>query len=585
MALPLNTTGVSRESKERFTTQKILNQNIVMSKFKSLRKRFYALLLLPVALLLIVFGYLGFSYSRQVLLAQWQETAMLKLERAAHQIDMRLDKFRQWLQLFSRASQSAERERLQPWILQQLRDQEGVEAVRLLWQDRVARTGGGQVSRQPEASRAFSLSPLRFRSDGEGKTLTLASDLLDQSGQPVGQLEVVLRWSAILEGLFGSGWLQDHTTSLMDTSGHFLTHLSSQMKGRKILGETGNTLELAVLADLERRSAGVVLGEGRPPETVVGYYRLPRTPWVILLFAPGATVLDPIVRFRFYYVTAGVLCLLAILVFIRQLICPIIMSIRELSRAAMQVAEGHYGQPLPEERRDELGQLTRNFNAMVAGLKERDFIKDTFGRYVDPEVARELLSRPEATLLGGERRQVVILFADLRDFTPVAESLSPEATIRLINRFFSQMIEVIRKHKGIIVDFYGDGLLAFFEPLGQDADQCVAQGLQCALEMQAAMGEINASGVRLGYPPLALGIGLHAGEAVVGNIGSETRSKYGIVGSAVNLTHRLQAKAQGGEVVLSEAAFLRISPPPLIKREFQSELKGLREPMTLYVTE
>lgn len=554
-----------------------------MVKFKSLRKQFYALLLLPVALLLIGFGYLGFRYVRQVLLTEWQETAMLKLEQAAHQIDIRLDKFRQWLQLFSRASQSVDWEKLQPWILQQLRDQEGVEAVRLIWPDQVARKQAGQADRKPEARRAFSLSPWRFLSDGAGKTVTLVSDLLDQTGQRAGHLEIVLKGSYILGGLFSSDWLQSNNISLMGETGHFLLHTNPLMKDRKILAETGNSLELAVLADLQKKSSGVVLGEGRPPEMVVGYYRLARTPWVVLLFAQGAKVLDPIVRFRFYYWTAGVLCLLVILVFIRQLICPIIMSIRELSRAAMQVAEGHYGQPLPEERRDELGQLTQNFNAMVAELKERDFIKDTFGRYMDPEVARELLSRPEASLLGGERRQVVILFADLRDFTPVAESLSPEATIRLINRFFSQMIEVIHRHKGIIVDFYGDGLLAFFEPLGQNLDHCVVQGLHCAQEMQLAMGEINASGGRLGYPPLQLGIGLHAGEAVVGNIGSETRSKYGIVGSAVNLTHRLQAEAQGGEVVLSEAAYLRISPPPPLKRKFQAQLKGLREPMALYV--
>ncbi len=547
-----------------------------MIKFSSLRKRFYALLLLPVALLLIGFGYLGFRYARQVLLEEWQEAAMLKLERAAHQIDLRLDKFRQWLPLFSRASQSAEAPTLQPWILQQLREQEGVEAVRLSWRDPAARTAAGW---------GFSLSSVRFLGEGGEKTITLASDLLDQSGQPAGRLEVALRWSYIFAGLFSAEWLQTQTISIMDENGHFLSHTDPGMKDRRVMGETGSALEREVLAAWPQKPAGVVMGAGRPPDMVVGYYRLPHTPWVVLLFAPGAKVLDPIVRFRFYYGTAGVLCLLAILVFIRQLICPIIMSIRELSRATMQVAEGHYGQPLPEERRDELGQLTRNFNAMVAGLKERDFVKDTFGRYVDPEVARELLSRPEAALLGGERRQVVILFADLRDFTPVAESLSPEATIRLINRFFSRMIEVIRLYKGIIVDFYGDGLLAFFEPLGQDPAQCVVRGLECAREMQAAMGEINASGARLGYPRLELGIGLHAGEAVVGNIGSETRSKYGIVGSAVNLTHRLQAEARGGEVVLSEAAYLRISPPPPLKREFQAQLKGLREPMTLYVPE
>ena len=104
---------------------------------------------------------------------------------------------------------------------------------------------------------------------------------------------------------------------------------------------------------------------------------------------------------------------------------------------------------------------------MVAGLKERDFISNTFGRYVDQEIARELLSRPEASRMGGEKREVVILFSDVRGFTPLAESLSPEVIIHLVNRHFSRMIEVIQAHRGIIVDFLGDAILAFFRSPGR----------------------------------------------------------------------------------------------------------------------
>ncbi len=99
---------------------------------------------------------------------------------------------------------------------------------------------------------------------------------------------------------------------------------------------------------------------------------------------------------------------------------------------------------------------------MIMGLKERDFIRDTFGRYVNKEVARELLKRPEAGRLGGEKRQVAVLMADIRGFTQVSEFLTPEETIRILNHYFSHMITVIREHDGIIVDFYGDGVLVFF---------------------------------------------------------------------------------------------------------------------------
>lgn len=233
--------------------------------------------------------------------------------------------------------------------------------------------------------------------------------------------------------------------------------------------------------------------------------------------------------------------------------------------------------------RDEIGQLTLGFNDMIDGLKERDFISNTFGRYVDQEVARELLSRPEASRLGGGKREVVILFSDIRGFTPLAETLSPEATIHLVNRYFSRMIEVIQAHRGIIVDFLGDAMLAFFDPLDGPLEPVVQRAIGCALKMQAAVEAENLA--EPGYPALHLGIGLHAGEVVVGNIGSENRAKYGIIGSAVNLTHRIQGQAQGGEVVVSEMVFHHCQETLAVRRTFQTTLKGIAHPVTLYVVE
>ncbi len=250
-----------------------------------------------------------------------------------------------------------------------------------------------------------------------------------------------------------------------------------------------------------------------------------------------------------------------ILVLIRLGTNPMVQAVRRISAKASQVAAGEYGEPLPVTSRDEIGQLTGSFNDMVGGLQERDLIRNTFGRYVDEGIARELLRRPEAARrLGGEKREVVILFSDLRGFTPLAESLSPEATIALVNRHFSLMIEVIRDHRGIIVDFLGDAVLAFFDPLEGTLEATVRQAVDCALRMQAAQTAANAAEPQ--YPSLKMGIGLHAGEVVVGNIGSESRAKYGIVGAAVNLTHRIQGQAKGGEVVVSEAVWRHTGAVP-----------------------
>jgi class 3 adenylate cyclase len=288
----------------------------------------------------------------------------------------------------------------------------------------------------------------------------------------------------------------------------------------------------------------------------------------------------PILRFRLYYLGGGILCLLVILLLIRLGTGPLVSSIRRISQKAAKVAHGEYGEPLPVESRDEIGKLTQSFNEMVAGLQEKDLISNTFGRYVDREIARELLSRPEAGRLGGKKREVVILFSDIRGFTPLSETLTPEAIIHLVNRHFSRMIEVVGRHRGIIVDFLGDALLAFFDPLDGPLAPKVQQAVRCALEMQEAMAAENAAEPEA--PQLLMGIGIHAGEVVVGNIGSEYRAKYGIIGAAVNLTHRIQGQAQGGEVMVSEAVYRRLGEGVKINRSLETRLKGIQEPVTLY---
>ena len=177
---------------------------------------------------------------------------------------------------------------------------------------------------------------------------------------------------------------------------------------------------------------------------------------------------------------------------------------------------------------------------------------------------------------------MVILFSDIRDFTPLAEALSPEATIQLINDYFSRMVEVLRRHDGIILDFLGDEILAFFDPLDGPLAPVVRGALRCALSMQQAMLGVTFAGIGHQLPPVHMGIGLHVGEVVVGNIGSEPRAKYGIVGSAVNLAHRIQAQAQGGEVVVSQSVYRLFHSEVKISRKFEVRLKGIQDPVTLY---
>ncbi len=541
-----------------------------MLNIKTLQTRLAIFLLLPVALFMLGFGINGYFYIRDSLIREWREAAILRLERAAHTMDMLLHGPMQWMEAFANTGGGSRGMATRQWVLAQLEQHPGVSRVELSWQ---VLTAGGEP---PAIAR---VSSPRYFYPADNKIVGLRSELLGETGDVLGQLKVLVKYDYLTQDLLKSGWMSSNMACLVNETGQYLAHTNPAMESRHCLGETQNPLELAMRQEMQEKPYGTILGKNE----VIGYYRLHNAPWAIMLHAKASKILAPIWRFQLYYAVGGFCCLVVILALIRLGVGPLVASVRSISQRATLVARGEYGEPLEVRTQDEIGQLTESFNRMVAGLKERDFIRNTFGRYVDEEIARELLRRPEASRLGGEKREVVILFADIRGFTPLVETLSPEATIHLINRHFSRMIEIIRRHRGIIVDFLGDEVLTFFDPLDGPLPPIVRQAVRCGLEMQAAQEEANASEPQ--YPPLPMGIGIHAGEVVVGNIGSESRAKYGITGAAVNLTHRIQGQAQRGEAVVSGAVYRHVASEVVVKREFKARLKGIQEPTTLYVVE
>lgn len=559
---------------------------------KSLQQRLVFFLLLPAAIFLFIMGFAGFLYARKIMLSQWTEAAIVKLQRAAHNIDMRLAKTANWIEMFHKTGGERGENDLQNWILNQLEGLEGVTKVHLEWLDQ-----GPERSMMPgmhhhmsdqrmmrfHRARIAEVTAPKYDTEAGRETVSLVSILKDESGKEVGNLEVAVRFDYLMEDMIKLGWWQGDMACLVDDSGRFLAHTEWMMKGRGQLGETKDPLELAILEAIKGRPFGTLRGPGHPPDKVAGFYRMEQAPWAIVLFAHGSKVLAPIVRFRYYYALGGILCTVLIIFLIRSVAGKMVHSIKEISQAAENVAQGDYVTPMPQGSQDEIGQLINSFNVMVQGLKERDFITNTFGRYVDQEIAEELMRYPEASRLGGQKREVAILIADIRGFTTVSESLSPEAVISMLNHYFSHMVEVIKKRKGIIVDFFGDGVLVFFDPLDGPAEPTIHRAIQCAMEMQHEMEPINREMAKQGLPDLAMGVGLNAGQVVVGNIGSEVRAKYGIVGSAVNLTQRIQEVAKGGEVVISSSIYGYSHHYLHIKKSLDVQLKGFHQPVNLYV--
>jgi len=210
-----------------------------------------------------------------------------------------------------------------------------------------------------------------------------------------------------------------------------------------------------------------------------------------------------------------------------------------------------------------------------------EFITKVFGQYVTSEVAEAVLSNDGPLTFGGERRLVTVLMADLRGFTPMSEILSPEEVVDALNVFLSTMTNVVMKYGGSIDNFIGDAIMAVFGvPISKPDD--AARAVACAIEMQNSMPTVNAEIAGRGLPDLLMGIGLSTGEAVAGNIGSEMRVKYSVIGSTVNLAARIEGIADGGQIFTSQPTFDDVCEIVHTSGHLNVKLKGLSQPAPIY---
>lgn len=234
----------------------------------------------------------------------------------------------------------------------------------------------------------------------------------------------------------------------------------------------------------------------------------------------------------------------------------------------------------------ELEQRVRERTADLAQAnvdlgKRNELIRQVFGRYLSDRIVAQLLESPEGLKLGGERRKITILTSDLRGFTSLSERMQPEEVIHILNLYLEYMADIITSYEGTIDEFMGDGILVLFgAPTAREDD--TVRAVACACAMQLAMGAVNERMKQMGLPSLEMGIGINTGEVVVGNIGSEKRTKYGIVGSQVNLTYRIESYTTGGQILISEATLNDTRSVVKIGGQKQVKPKGVKEPITIY---
>ncbi len=208
------------------------------------------------------------------------------------------------------------------------------------------------------------------------------------------------------------------------------------------------------------------------------------------------------------------------------------------------------------------------------------FIRETFGRYLSDEVVASLLDSPTGLQLGGEKRKVTLLMSDLRGFTSLSERLAPERVVAILNRYLATMVTIIKQYQGTIDEFIGDAIFVLFgAPIWQEDD--AQRAVACAVAMQVAMASVNDQNRQDGLPDVEMGIGVHTGEVVVGNIGSPERMKYGVVGSHVNLTSRIQSFTLGGQILISEPTRKEVEAILKIGKQMEVKAKGFEQPIPL----
>ncbi|NQU58815.1 MAG: HAMP domain-containing protein [Rhodospirillales bacterium] len=267
----------------------------------------------------------------------------------------------------------------------------------------------------------------------------------------------------------------------------------------------------------------------------------------------------------------------------------LVRNVRNLVAGTEAIEAGHLDTEVAVISNDEVGKLTGSFNAMVEGLRLKERIQNTFGKYMDPRIVSNLLDNPEFAEPGGEKREMTVLFIDLKGFTSISEKLAPNDLVKMINDFFTLMTEAIAANKGVVDKYMGDAVMAYWGPPFTGPDEHAALACKAALEAlerletfrEVVKAELGTAADGL---DIDLRIGVSTGEMIVGTIGSKASMNFTVMGDPVNLGSRLEgaSKAYGTRVLVSERTH-ELAGDKFVSREIDLiRVKGKIEPTRVY---
>lgn len=355
-------------------------------------------------------------------------------------------------------------------------------------------------------------------------------------------------------------WQVFATTMASDLSSQLLPHASDTYSSKNqivTLSMSGQEY-ISMAVPFEKHGiAAIALLQRSLYEQLSDYRHLRRTLWVIFIMVIIISVIGAVFTAK-----------------------SVVRPVQSLEQGAQRIASGDFEYRVDIRQQDELGRLASTFNSMAKGLEERDKVRNLLGKVVSPEIAEELLKKD--IVLGGEEREVTVLFSDIRSFTTLCENLSPQEVVKMLNIYLTRINTEIEKHKGVVDKYIGDAVMALFGAPLKDSN-AASNAIGAGLAMVKAARELNTIFLAQGIPELKIGVGIHTDIVLAGNMGSASRMNYTVIGDGVNLASRLEglSKYYGVNMIASEST--RVQADGFIYRELDRvRVKGKSRPVTIF---
>ena len=291
--------------------------------------------------------------------------------------------------------------------------------------------------------------------------------------------------------------------------------------------------------------------------------------------------MEPMIDLRHRFLLGIGFVVLACLIIAQQLSSYIKKPFQTLLQMFERVEAGDFSMQHQVRTNDEIGQLEAGLDRMIEGLRERNMVKELFGRYVTTQVSEQVLNG--RVNLGGESRRVTILFSDIRDFTSTAEKMEPMEVVAFLNEYFSEMVEAVFEYGGVLDKFLGDGMMAVFGSFDDEPDH-PRTAIMAALRMKALLGKINGKRSITGQSPIKIGIGIHTDEVIVGNIGSQKRLEYTVIGDGVNTCSRVESlnKEFGTTILITSTTYEEVKDIFECRLMPEVQMKGKARSLKFY---